>query len=136
MRESQFWALIKGKLPGHVERMENAIAKGTPDVNLCFEGRELWIELKVLEANGNFKKGDPSPEQLIWHMKRQIEGGRCFVLGRNEKVMKLCQVQRDRGVFELWTCNKPFNWPTFLTVLFHTPPFCTEMKFDTTGDKQ
>ena len=136
MRESQFWALIKDKLPGHVERMENPIAKGTPDVNFCFNGVDMWLELKVLDAKGQFKRGDPSPEQLIWHMKRQINGGRCFVVARNDVLLKVCQVQQDRRVFEVWTCAKPFNWAGLLTVLFHTPPFCTEFEFDTFGEKQ
>lgn len=136
MRESRFWALIKDKLPGHVERVENAIAKGTPDVNLCFEGREIWLELKVLDDKGRLHKDDPRPEQLIWHMKRQTFGGSCFVLGRNEKVLKIFQVQRDRSLFELWTCSKPFHWNVFLTVLFHTPAFCSELEIPAIGEKQ
>ena len=136
MRESRFWALVKDKLPGHVERVENAIAKGTPDVNMCFEGREIWLELKVLDDKGRLHRDDPRPEQLIWHMKRQINGGSCFILGRNEKVLKIFQVQRDRSLFELWTCTKPFHWSIFLTVLFHTPAFCSELELPVIGEKQ
>lgn len=30
----------------HVVRVENGVVAGTPDVNLCVEGKEWWIELK------------------------------------------------------------------------------------------
>ena len=62
MKESQFWALVKGKLPGHVERVENALTRGTPDVNMCVEGTEFWLELKVLDTKGQCEL---RPEQYL-----------------------------------------------------------------------
>ncbi len=62
MKESQFWALVKGKLPGHVERVENAVAKGTPDVNICFAGTETWLGRKVLDSKG---RCELRPEQVL-----------------------------------------------------------------------
>jgi hypothetical protein len=136
MKESQFWALIKEKLPGHVERIENAIGKGTPDVNMCFKGLDIWLELKILDEKGQFNKNDPRPEQIIWHIKRQEAEGRCFILGRNENMLVLAQVQKDRQVFEIWRCAKPFSWPALFSLLFTTPAFCKEAKFVTDGEKQ
>lgn len=136
MKESQFWALLKEKLPGHAERIENAVGKGTPDVNICFGGVELWLELKILDDKGQFRKNDPRPEQVIWHVKRQDAGGHCFLLGRNENMLCLAQVQRDLEVFELWKCQKPFVWPVLFSLLLTTPPFCKEAKFTIEGEKQ
>lgn len=123
MKESQFWALVKGKLPGHVERVENALTRGTPDVNMCVEGTELWLELKVLDDKGHC---DLRPEQYLWHRKRQEHGGRVFVLARNESVLKVLQVQRDMALYEIWTCSKPFDWENMNGLLMNVPPFCTE----------
>ena len=123
MKESQFWALVKGKLPGHVERVENALTRGTPDVNMCYEGSELWLELKVLDAKGNCEL---RPEQILWHRKRQENGGRVFVLARNENVLKVYQIQREMNLFEIWSCTKPFDWENMNSLLFNVPPFCTE----------
>jgi hypothetical protein len=123
MKESQFWALVKGKLPGHVERMENALTRGTPDVNMCHEAIELWLELKILDAKGSCQL---RPEQVLWHRKRQEHAGRVFVLARNEETLKIYQVQRDMELFEIWACTKPFDWDNMNDLLFNVPPFCTE----------
>lgn len=123
VKESQFWALVKGHLPGHAERVENALTRGTPDVNLCHEGADLWLELKVLDAKG---KCTLRPEQYLWHRKRQEAGGRVFVLARNESVLKILQVQRDMELSEIWSCSKPFDWDNMNSLLFSVPPFCTE----------
>lgn len=123
MKESEFWALVKGKLPGHAERVENALTKGTPDVNMCHESIELWLELKILDAKGTCQL---RPEQVLWHRKRQEHGGRVFVLARNEDTLKILQVQRNMETFEIWTCSKPFNWESMNDLLFNVPPFCTE----------
>jgi hypothetical protein len=136
VKESQFWALLKDKLPGHVERIENAVGKGTPDVNLCFSGLELWLELKILDDGSRLRKNDPRPEQVIWHIKRQEAGGRCFLLGRNDTVLALFQIQRDLSVYEIWKCSKPFDWQSLFGLLIATPVFCKEAKFSIEGEKQ
>lgn len=132
MKESQFWALVKGHLPGHAERVENALTRGTPDVNLCHEGYELWLELKVLDAKGVCTL---RPEQYLWHRKRQESGGHVFVLARNENVLKILQVQRDMELSEIWSCVKPFNWNVMNGLLFSVPPFSSEMPVIHVGGK-
>jgi hypothetical protein len=133
MKESQFWALVKGKLPGHVERVENAVAKGTPDVNICYVGTETWLELKVLDSKG---RCELRPEQVLWHRKRQEQAGRVFVLARNEDVIKIYQVQRDLSMFELWSCSKPFDWGSMNNLIFGVPPFCKELNVIHVGEMQ
>ena len=133
MKESQFWALVKGKLLGDVERVENALTRGTPDVNGCFEGHEYWLELKVLDAKN---KCELRPEQYLWHRKRQENGGRVFVLARNEDVIKLYQVQRSMELFELWNCSKPFDWNMMNQLIFTTPAFVQEVQVIHCGEMQ
>lgn len=133
MKESQFWALVKGKLPGHVERVENALTRGTPDVNMCYQGIEVWLELKVLDNKGNCEL---RPEQYLWHRKRQEMGGKVFVLARNEGVIKIFQVQRDMSMFEIWSCSKPFDWGNMNNLIFGVPPFCTEVQVIHCGEMQ
>ena len=133
MKESQFWALVKGKLLGDVERVENALTRGTPDVNGCYEGHEYWLELKVLDAKN---KCELRPEQYLWHRKRQEHGGRVFVLARNEEVIKLYQVQRSMELFELWNCSKPFDWNMMNQLIFTTPAFVQEVRVIHCGEMQ
>jgi hypothetical protein len=132
MKESKFWSLVKCHLLGHAERVENALGRGTPDVNLCYEGHDLWLELKVLDDKGNCKL---RPEQYLWHRKRQESGGHVFVLARNESVLKIFQVQRDMELSEVWSCVKPFNWAVMNGLLFSVPPFCSEMPVIHVGGK-
>jgi hypothetical protein len=133
MKESQFWALVKGKLPGHVERVENALTRGTPDVNMCHMGIEVWLELKVLDTKGSCEL---RPEQYLWHRKRQEVGGKVFVLARNETVIKIYQVQRDMSLFEIWSCMKPFDWVSMNNLIFGMPPFCAEVHVIHSGEMQ
>lgn len=133
MKESQFWALVKGKLPGDTERIENALTRGTPDVNGCFDGMDYWLELKILDDK---HRCELRPEQLLWHRKRQAHGGRVLVLARNEDVLKVFQVQRDMSLYELWSCVKPFDWAAFTGILLSTPPFISEIKVIHSGEVQ
>jgi hypothetical protein len=133
MKESQFWALVRGKLPGDVERIENALTRGTPDVNGCYDGLDYWLELKILDDKNRCVL---RPEQLLWHRKRQAHGGHVLVLARNEDVIKVYQVQRDMSLYELWSCAKPFNWTVFTGLLLTTPPFISEIQIIHSGEIQ
>ena len=42
---------MKTNLPGHVTRIENTAGIGTPDVNICHNGVEVWRELKVAKGH-------------------------------------------------------------------------------------
>lgn len=98
--ESRFWSRIKKKFPtGHLIRVENPVLPGTPDVNFCWQGREIWFELK-------FEPGLPKrketavftralrPEQVLWLKTRSYYGGECYILAgvpdENGKDMVFC----------------------------------------------
>jgi hypothetical protein len=52
-KESLLWKQLRVNSTGiHWQRIESgATASGIPDVNGCFEGREIWVELKVVRGN-------------------------------------------------------------------------------------
>lgn len=73
------------RVPGlHYERIENQVGIGTPDLNLCYQGAEAWVELKRLDA---FPKRAATPvrinhftvEQKLWLRRRGEAGGRAWL---------------------------------------------------------
>lgn len=88
MLESGLWNTIRKNLKGtpglHMERIENVVGVGTPDVNICHEGKEAWVELKLIRS---FPKRSTTPvriphfkeEQLYWIQERAKAGGRAWL---------------------------------------------------------
>lgn len=79
MTEAQFKAHLQKKLSGplaHWQSIETTTGRGVPDVNLCYRGTELWMELKV------GKKPEPilRPEQFAWAIRRFTAGGNCCIV--------------------------------------------------------
>jgi hypothetical protein len=97
VKESSFWATrLRPKLTAacvsagvqyHFERVENAVASGTPDVDYCINGRAGKLELKytprhparattpVLGRSCGLRRS-----QLIWIWRRLRAGGRVYVV--------------------------------------------------------
>lgn len=71
--ESKLWNRFREALPHfcHAERIENSLERGTPDVHLCYQGKDIYVELKVQRENRNFIR----KEQAIWIKRRNQEGG-------------------------------------------------------------
>lgn len=87
--EHALWVKTRGvlrPLGGHVERVENVVAKGMPDVNIKLPGLpEFWLELK--HAHEWPKRPQTilridhwTIEQQQWHLRRHRVGGLSFVL--------------------------------------------------------
>ena len=70
--ESSFWRLLRTNLEGHIVRIENAISAGSPDVNACHNGVEVWLELK---AAPRFTDIYFRVSQLAWTIRRVSKGG-------------------------------------------------------------
>jgi hypothetical protein len=64
----------------HVQRIENTTTNGVPDFNMCLNGREIWVEAKVLYPKGILLR----KEQYAWAVSRSECGGRVFVLTWDE----------------------------------------------------
>lgn len=97
MKESSFWATrlrprltaacVAAGLPHHFERVENAVASGTPDVDYCIDGRAGKLELKytprhparastpVLGRGNGLRR-----TQIVWIWRRLRAGGRVLVV--------------------------------------------------------
>ena len=69
MKESEFYAKLRSRLPGMPVRIENAISSGLPDIALFFEGRTYWIELKVGTMRPLFR-----PAQRVMHTRMRAQG--------------------------------------------------------------
>lgn len=92
--ESRFWKKLKKKLPqgmsAHIIRVENPAHPGTPDVNMCVGGVEVWPELKRVPAlparpETPVFTGVMRAEQRLWHVERSKAGGRSYLVGYVEK---------------------------------------------------
>lgn len=136
MLEKDFWAKVKRALdlPGmHVNRIENTAGTGISDVNACYRGVEVWIELKIVHSNRVFFR----TSQRAWMHKRLEAGGRVFVLVGTLDEMALYsakdiletqhRVEKDGKAFSisvvdlpkaLFACNKPFKWEGLVNAIF------------------
>lgn len=87
-REKELWKWLSkaSKAAGpdlHMERIENSLSAGTPDVELCYKGRTAWIELKTAERpvrDGTPVRFPTRPEQVEWMNTRGKAGGACYWL--------------------------------------------------------
>jgi hypothetical protein len=88
-RESALWARIRDtavpellytRHTADLQRLENSVNVGHPDVEGCIDGIQIWIELK-----SNMRPARPTtqihpktrPSQSIWHKERAAAGFRC-----------------------------------------------------------
>ena len=125
MRESAFWGLIKAAMHRvcpvgmHFSRIENISGSGVPDVNMCKDGREMWIELKI--ARGNQVLFQPS--QLAWITQHVACGGNVFVLVRKNNEMRLylgadaVHLAKKLDVAPVFVTQKPFRWRELIDLL-------------------
>lgn len=88
-RETALWNWLKDHLKElrplkhDVQRIENSIAKGTPDVEGCIGGDTFWTELKVAyPMAGDMFRVRITVPQVRRAMKRVSTGGRSWVLVR------------------------------------------------------
>ena len=124
-KESQLWTLVKENLPkdAHVQRIETGLTgKGVPDLNYCQKGREIWIELKSIEGN----KSQLSSFQIAWLYNRTKAGGKCFVLIRKKKEIRLFRPRTLEQYKELnWNSpyitaiTTPYDWLHLFSSIYH-----------------
>ena len=76
--ESKLWkALRDGTRPlgVHWTRMESWASPGVPDVNGCLNGKDFWVELKILATKSDKKFPKWRPHQIAWQTSRTSVGG-------------------------------------------------------------
>lgn len=94
MAESADYKLFKKHVIGpldRVDRIENVVIAGMPDVNLCITGTECWIEQKSPKEpkrtttkmfGSNHKL---SVDQMNWFLRQRNAGGKAYVLIVSDK---------------------------------------------------
>ena len=111
MTEKEFWKKVQRGLGGivdgaggRVDRVENGVCDGMPDVSMTCAGIDVWVELKYVAqwpARANTRVlGDRGlrPEQVNWHLRHNRAGGKSFVLVGIGKEMFLAQGQYCKEV--------------------------------------
>lgn len=94
MSEKVAYTALRTALAGQgvrIDRIENLRVNGMPDVNVCINGNEIWIEIKAPtepKRNTTALFGSAhklSQEQKNW-IKRQIDaGGQAYLLIKTDK---------------------------------------------------
>ena len=137
MSEKTDYKLLKKHLPqGHdrLERIENVVGVGTPDINYCIEGVEGWIEMKSpKEPKKSSSKlfGDNhklNQAQKNWFLRQRNAGGKAFILICTDKRWMLIKgdylvdIINDLSANDLWDIAcwvsfKPIDWESLREVL-------------------
>lgn len=124
MNEVDFFNILRNKwVSVHWVRIENSSLSGTPDANFCFDGYDVWVELKILRGNYVYLK----KFQQVFHLSRNRKGGHSFIFARDkERIMVLAFTDPEvlkKGIavgdFRKYNVQdlelviqweKPFNW--------------------------
>lgn len=108
-----------------IDRIENCLVLGMPDINCCFDGTEVWIELKSpIEP----KKGRTplfgsnhkvSQDQANWMLRQKIAGGRAYFLISTDKRLALLASHFSMSINDMtideiidnasWSAMKPLR---------------------------
>lgn len=123
MSESNAYQMFKANVvqPGdRIDRIENLLGSGTPDVNFCSGGFECWIEIKSPKeprraATPLFGSNHRiSQEQMNWALRQRRAGGRCyFLISTNKRWMLISGGLAD--YINNWTiaeCLDNATWST------------------------
>lgn len=115
-----------------LERIENGLASGTPDIH-GIAGLEVWIELKVVsvpkrDTSRFFKKGALRKAQIGWHALHIRHGGRSCVLARDGRrelyLIPACDIPMALDMSFAQAKERfhvPGGWPEVFSVLFKLP---------------
>jgi hypothetical protein len=103
----------------HIERIENLVGVGNPDVTGCYRGGAFDLELKTAHRPARSTTAvipivakDPyiRPAQKNWHMERWRAGGQCYFLvqvGRLSRYLLPGDLARDiEGKPEAWLYDR------------------------------
>lgn len=101
----------------HVSHIEAHISvAGIPDLNLSKNGRDVWLELKLIKATGVKMR----PTQKRWHRERHESGGKSWVavLDRESGAVLIA-----RGHVAAVLAPGPRHWTAAATIRTHCGTF-------------
>lgn len=83
-----------------LERVENGLAAGIPDVHALLEGKTIWFELKVLQvpkmpSTPIVKTDTFEVDQVKWHRSYSHHGGISFAIARDNQMQLYLIPGRD-----------------------------------------
>lgn len=106
MLESKLYGRVRPKLDqwGEVQRIENSINPGCPDVYYSAEGQANWIETKIIKLREGFN--------CLWFEKFQIPWMRRFFKTGFANIWVLGGYDDDRGTMIVYHCKEIINAPT------------------------
>ena len=107
MKEKRLSNLVQGMLEqhgSHVSMVESPeVSAGIPDLNVCTNCREVWIELKTVHAG---EKAKIRPAQRRWTKTRVAAGGNVWWLCHQESTGLICLVHgrnaSELSTFDTW----------------------------------
>ena len=113
MLEKQFWKRLRATLPtgAFCCRIEAGYSTpGTPDIWVCANGVQAWIELKVARGTRVLL----TPQQVIWHRACAKAGGRSWIVAGAEDLIYLwpgteAETVKDGGLATGNTVNGPWD---------------------------
>lgn len=122
--EDSAWATLRANFAErqcHIQRFEDKLAHGIPDSNICYQGREFWLEGKFLRS---YPKRVTTrvqiglrPDQCNWLTARKRAGGVCVVWVREQRGWRYVTDNfndlRDGIPLREW--NQDFIGPVFKT---------------------
>lgn len=124
------WQVMRVRFPkvgDRLDRIENSVSSGAPDVNGCLEGEDVWVELKAptepKRADTPLLGCSANHELLItqqgWMKRQQQAGGIAFVLIRTDKRMLLIDGTKyaTGPHFNKYTVQQMINIALFHTLL-------------------
>jgi hypothetical protein len=126
MAENNDYKVLKKNLPqgkDRLDRIENVVVAGMPDINFCCEGVECWLEQKSPKEpkrsttrlfGSNHKL---SQDQMNWFKRQMDAEGNAYILIASDKRWMLISGEHADVVNELtveqlleislWNTNKP-----------------------------
>lgn len=126
MAESNDYKVLKANLPAgrdRLDRVENVVVNGMPDINFCTAGVECWIEQKspkepVRATTKLFGSNHKvSQDQMNWFMRQmKAEGNAYFLIVTDRRWMLIGGEHADKInnmtvqellEISLWTTSKP-----------------------------
>ncbi len=82
LTEKKFWSKLRKEMPGVVDRIENCVGVGMPDVNGTYNGQDYWVELKCCSNTSKerdvysfFEKTQP-----VWMKERLLQNALIFTI--------------------------------------------------------
>ena len=136
-REQRLWDRMSEHVPRTVrlERIENGIGDGLPDVLACYLGIVTWCELKAL-AEPPVRESTPllgkkkglAQGQLNWHFDWAKHGGRsCVIVGVGSREVFLIDGLLIEAINEMThesfrTHSKARDWATVAAYLMRSKP--------------